>query len=72
MLISLSYHSVSYHFKLIMQIKYMPEMFASTYVINTYRSLKDSLEYIQQAHNQSKVAQKTYTQGKNVFYFLNN
>lgn len=47
-------------------------MFASTYVINTYRSLKDSLEYIQQAHNQSKVAQKTYTQGKNVFYFLNN
>lgn len=34
-----------------MQIKYMPEMFASTYVMNTYHNLKDPLELIQQAHN---------------------
>lgn len=34
-----------------MQIKYTPEMFASTYVMNIYHSLKDPLEQIQQAHN---------------------
>lgn len=34
-----------------MQIKYIPGMFASTYVLNICHILKDPLEQIQQAHN---------------------